>query len=279
MSMSYYWMQHTLSAAYTEYSIHQVQHTPKIVCRPIILLISSWPLNLASASGVPPYRLTATSQFSIRESKVKLPRHIPTVLSQLSDEDSLSTWRASHRSPQINHLQVLLQSRSIIACYKSIRKLARSRPRSVSLSSLNPGLQLHPQTRSITASKCISEFTRPRPLSASPNSLDHGLPVHLWVHWIAVSNCICKLARSRPPSASVSSLSLCLSVHLQTRSITASLCIAELTPSRPPSASPNPLNHGLGVDLSVHSIVISGRTSNCWQSPRAASRDIPCVDR
>jgi len=31
----------TLSAAYTKYSIHQVQHTPKIVCHPFILTISS----------------------------------------------------------------------------------------------------------------------------------------------------------------------------------------------------------------------------------------------
>ena len=71
----------TPSAAYAECSIHRVQHTPKIVCRPFILSISSWPLNVASASGVPPYRFTATSQFSIRAWKVKSPRHIPTVSS------------------------------------------------------------------------------------------------------------------------------------------------------------------------------------------------------
>jgi len=31
----------TLSAAYTEYSIHRVQHTPQIVCHPFILTITS----------------------------------------------------------------------------------------------------------------------------------------------------------------------------------------------------------------------------------------------
>jgi len=71
----------TPSAGYTECSIHRVQHTPKIVCCPFILSISSWPLNTASASGVPPYRSTATSQFSIRASKVKSHRHIPTASS------------------------------------------------------------------------------------------------------------------------------------------------------------------------------------------------------
>jgi len=67
------------SCVHTEYSIHQVQHTPKIVCHPFILTISSWSLNVASASDVPPYQSTATSQFSIRASKVKSRRHIPTV--------------------------------------------------------------------------------------------------------------------------------------------------------------------------------------------------------
>jgi len=43
--------------AYTEYSIHRVQHTPKIVCLPFILMITSWPLNVACASGVPPYMI------------------------------------------------------------------------------------------------------------------------------------------------------------------------------------------------------------------------------
>jgi len=74
------------SPAYTECSIHRVQRTPKIVCRPFIFSISSWPLNVASASGVPPYRSTATSQFSIRASKVQSPRHIRTVSSELTNE-------------------------------------------------------------------------------------------------------------------------------------------------------------------------------------------------
>ena len=80
-------------------------------------------------------------------------------------------------SLQIDHLQVLLQSCSIIACNKCISKFAQSRPRSVPLSSLNLRPKLHLQTRSITASKFISEFTRPRPQSVSPTLLDCGLPV------------------------------------------------------------------------------------------------------
>jgi len=71
-------VQHTPSAAYTKCSIHWVPYTPKLVCRPFNLTIMSWPLNVASASTVPPYRSTATSQFSIRASKVQSTCHIPT---------------------------------------------------------------------------------------------------------------------------------------------------------------------------------------------------------
>jgi len=60
---SIYRVQHTLCSAYTKWSIHQVQHRPEIVCRPLILTISSWLLNVAAASGIPPYWSTATSQF------------------------------------------------------------------------------------------------------------------------------------------------------------------------------------------------------------------------
>jgi len=115
---------------------------------------------------------------------------------------------------QNNHLQVLLQSRSIMACYKCISKLARSRPRSVSLSSLNLGLQLYFQTRSISATQSIS-----------------------------------KLAQSRPPSASLSSLNLGLQLHLQTRSMTASKCISEFARPWSPIASPSSLAHSLKVHL------------------------------
>ena len=109
---------------------------------------------------------------------------------KLTDELSLSCHRTSL---QIDSLQVLLQSRSIIAC-KCISKLARSWLPTAS-----------------------SEFTRSRPPSASPNSLDYGLQVST----ILASKCISKLARLRPPSASLGSLYRSLQVYLQTRSITA----------------------------------------------------------
>jgi hypothetical protein len=50
-------VQHTLSTAYMEYSIHRVQHPPKIGCLLFILMITSWPLNVASTSSMPPYMI------------------------------------------------------------------------------------------------------------------------------------------------------------------------------------------------------------------------------
>jgi hypothetical protein len=94
--------------------------------------------------------------------------------------------------------------------------------------SINHGLQVHLQTRLITASKCISELH------------DRGLQMHLQTRSIvaskcisefnltSASKCISKLARLRPPSVSQSSLNHGLPVHLQTPSRTASKCISEL---------------------------------------------------
>jgi len=70
---------------------------------------------------------------------------------KLTNEYSLSCHRASL---QIDRLQVLLQSRSIIAC-KCISKLAWSQPQSASLSSLDLRLTLQIQTRLVTASNYI----------------------------------------------------------------------------------------------------------------------------
>jgi len=122
---------------------------------------------------------------------------------------------------------------------------------------LGHGLQVHPQTRSIMASKCISKLARSQASSASPKLLDHGFQTRS----ITASKCISNNARSWPPSASPNSLDHSLQVHPQTRSIAASKWISKLARSRPPSASPKSLDYGLGVYPRVHLIVIFRRTS------------------
>jgi len=190
----------------TECSIHWVQLTPRIVCCPFIVMISSWPQNVALAFGVPPYKSIATSQFCIRASNVKSPCHIPTIASQLTDE-------LSPGAPSINCLQVLAQYRSITAS-KCISKLPWLRLP-----------QLYLQTPLITASKCISNLARSWPPSVSPDSLHCGLQVRT----IMAPKCISKLTRLRPPqvylqlgrsgsrSASLSSLDHGFHVYLQIR--------------------------------------------------------------
>jgi len=131
-----------------------------------------------------------------------------------------------------------------MAC-KCISKLARSRPPSLSPNSLDYGLQVHLQTRSITASKCISKLAQLRP----PSLLDHGLQVYLQTRTIMASKSISKLTLLRPPS----SLDHGLQVSLQTRSITASKSISKLALIRPPSLH----DHGLQVHLQTRTIMAS----------------------
>jgi len=102
---------------------------------------------------------------------------------------------------------------------------ARSRPPSASPITLHHGLQVHLETRSITASNCISQLARLRPASSDK----HGLQVHLQTRSIAISECISKFTRSLPRSVSPNMLDYCLQVHLQTRSVTASEYISEFT--------------------------------------------------
>jgi len=74
LSMSWLWVN-------TVYSIHQIQYTPKIVCFPFMLTITSWPLNVASASSVPPNKINRHQPALYESSKVKSPCHIPMVVS------------------------------------------------------------------------------------------------------------------------------------------------------------------------------------------------------
>ena len=218
MIMSWHWVQHTLSTTYTKHSIHRVQDTPSTAFS--ILMITSWPLNVASASGVPPYMIDHHQPARQESSNVKSPCHISTFASQLSDELSLSTQRAVHRPPP------------------STRPI-----------SLDYCIQL----RTMIAPKCISILVQSRPPSVSPNTFDYGLQVRT----IMACKCICKLARSWSQSGSLSSLDHSLQVHLQTSSIMNSECISKFTQSWPPSVSPNTLDYRLQRLLQPRSITIS----------------------
>jgi len=125
---------------------------------------------------------------------------------------------------QIDHLLVLLQSRSIMGC-KCISIFAGSQPPSVSLNWHHCSLQVHTIG---TASKCISKLAQSRPPSASPNSLVHSLQMYPQPGTITAS----KFTRSWPPGASPNWLDYCLQGYLQTSTITASERIFKFTPSQ-----------------------------------------------
>jgi len=208
MIMSLHWVQHTPSTTYTGYSIH-----PRLFVFPS----SSW------------------LRFDLWM-LVQLPACLPTrsiAISQLSMRAQIKGKVTCSHSHGCKSTNWWIQSQHPARCPSTASKyssnLARSRPPSVSLKSLDHGLQVYLQTGSITACK----FGRSRPPSASPNSLDHGLQVYLQTRSMIASKCISKFDRLRPRS----SLDPGLQVDLQILSITASKCISKLARSRPRSVS------------------------------------------
>jgi len=77
-------VRHTPSTAYTEYSIHRVQHLLKILSFPLILMITGWPLKVAS--GVTPYTINCHQPARYENLKMKSLCHIPKFASQLMYE-------------------------------------------------------------------------------------------------------------------------------------------------------------------------------------------------
>jgi len=240
------------------------------------------PLNVAWDSGVPPYTDRPPSANSPWELKGNI------TLSQ-SYIWKVSNWWIESEHPvrcpsasskywsnstglqlpiSLDHgLQVCLQTRSITAS-----KLAQSRRLSVSASWLNYSLQ----SRSITASMCISKLAGLLPAS----SHNYGLQVD-----------ISKLAQLWPPTecpkyrsimasscSSPNTLDYNVGVHLYVHSITSYTCISKSPSLPPPHASPKSIDHGLGVYLCAESIIIVSRTSKCSQALPGADPDIPCVD-
>jgi hypothetical protein len=119
----------------------------------------------------------------------KSPRHSPTVASEITDENSLSTQHTLHRLPLstgwntlYQHLQVhlqLAQSPPQSLCNPclqvQISKVAVSWPSSVSPTSIEYSHQVELHTCSITALECICVFTRSSFSGAPRITLKHRL--------------------------------------------------------------------------------------------------------
>ena len=242
------------SWVYTECSIHRLNHRPKTVCVPFILMITRWHLIVASASRVPPYTIDRNPTSSPSELKDKV------TLSQSHGCELTNWWNVSQHPARlcINCRQVTIQTCSITssmfawscrssACPTSLdsaTKFPWSWPPTACPISLNYGFH----TRLITASTWISklaELLPPRVQTAwsrPPSSHDHCHQIHISI-----------LAGSRPPSASPHLLHYGLQVrmimssrcNLQSHSITTSECIPEFTWSSFPGAPRIALKHRL----------------------------------
>jgi len=208
MIMSGHRVQHTLSTAYTKYSIHRVQHTPSTVSTH----------DCMSSLHCHEYELTAECSFSLRcaplydrPSSASSPWGLlgKVTLSHSNGWELTNWWMESQHPVRLP---------STASRYSS--NLAQSQPASVSPNSLDHGLQVQFQTRSMTASKCISRLIRLRPAC----SHNHGLQVHIsklarlrppGSHDRGLHQCISKVARSWPRSVSLSSLDVHFHVHIE----------------------------------------------------------------
>jgi len=210
-------------------SWHRVQHTPSTASTQDCL----------SSLHFHHYELTPESSFSFR--RTSLHDRPPSAGSpwELKGQVTLSHSHGCELTNWWIESNHPVRRPSTAPKYSS--NLARSRPPSASPISLNHGLQVHLQTRSITASKCISKLARLLPAS----SHEHRLQVHLQARSITILECISKFTRSLHPSVSPNMLGYRLQVHLQTHSITASEYISEFTWSSFPGAPQIALKHRL----------------------------------
>jgi len=174
-------VQHTPCTAYTEYCIHRILHHSKMDSLPL-------PASFSALSGPCCTEFSTFPQLQVNQwIESQLPSQIP---SDLPPPDSLPPdslppdwlppdWPPSDQQPP----DLLPPSASLssldLSVSMCISKLAWARPPSAFLSSLDLSLQVFLQTCSITASKPISESTRAQSPSASTNMLDHGHQVHL----------------------------------------------------------------------------------------------------
>jgi len=128
---SIHWVLHIPSTAYTEYCIHRGLQYPKINC---LLLLGSSHLS----ANLVVLNCLHSNNYNLTNKSSPISCHASLLLYPL----------------QINHLQVLLQSQSIMAS-KLIPQLTQWWPQHESLSLLNHGLHVYLQTRLITAYNII----------------------------------------------------------------------------------------------------------------------------
>jgi len=196
-------VQRTPSTAYSKYSIHQVQRTPSTAYTQYCIHPVLHTPHIASSKD----------QLSPAPSQSVISRH--TMLCSILYIPTITSY-PTQRVPA----PVAPPSRSTtcrLTASKYSFNLARSWPPSASRHTLDHGIRLNLQCRSITGSKCAqswppsehlesrsktgskwdSKLALSRPRMVSPISLDYGIQVRT----IIVSKCISNLGWLQPPSS------------------------------------------------------------------------------
>ena len=257
-------VQHTPSTAYTKYSIHQVQHTP------------STPYTQYSIHPVQHTLCTAYTEYSIHRVQhtpstayTEYSRHrVQHTLSTVSSHDWLSPTPSQflisrrailYSTPYIPTIMSKPMARFTSAVRPPSRSTASRSTISKYSSNLNWWSSPSASSTSLDQSLLVHlGVTGSWPPSESPNSHNHGLQVHL------------RVTQSWPPSESPNSLDHSLQVYLWVQLDLGLQVHLAVTRSRTPNASPNLLDHGLQVHLHTRSITASKRISEvldlCLQS-------------
>jgi len=179
----------TPSTAYTQDSIHCVQHTPSVASTQ-----DCW-----SSLHSHDTKLTPECSFNFQHASLYDPLPSPSSPWKLQGKVTLSHSHSSRLTNWWILSQGLAPRPSTASKYLS--KITRLHPPS----SLDHRLDVHLQTHTITVSKCLSILTRLRP----PNLHTQGLQVHFQTRSITASQltqlwppkCICEVAQLWSPSS------------------------------------------------------------------------------
>jgi len=254
--------------AYTEYSIHRVQHTPSTAYTEY-----SIPRTVSLTLHSHDHELTPECSFSFQSASLYYP--LPSASSPLelkgkvtmshSHSCESTDWWIESQHPACSLMIACNYSADFAwtlppTCFS---QLACSQPHS----SHEHGHQVQYETRSIIACKCISKYALLPPPTGFINSLDHDFGVHLFVHLITAPKCISKYttlldASASPdskqlqaPSAYPNWLEYGLHFYLYIRSISTCKCISKLPGSRPRSVSPITFHYRLQVHPRTRTIM------------------------
>jgi len=288
-----HWVQHTLSTAYTEYSIHPVQHTPSTAYTQYsIHPVQHTPSTAYTQHSIHPVQHTPSTAYT--QHSIHPVQHTPStpyteytihrVHHTPSTPYTEYTIHRVHNTPSTPYIEYRIHwvlhtpsNADNVCCINPWYTVSCSKPVSLFSADL---VELNSQH------SCTVELTHDQSLSFNRTCL----PVYcLLIHFVQIYclqfdflqiirlqidclqiNCLqihclqfcSNLAWSWPPCFSPNMLNDSFQAHFGVHSILASKCISKLTEAQPPSVSPSSL------DLSASKCI----SNFAWLRPSSASQ-------